>query len=112
MIYDYKVTTGKGGTLDLADYKAVIFCHPFDLDNGKLESIREYCQGKTVIWIYGPGIIHNGKWDPAHVRDVCGFEFGGESIQENGKCVYIPAPKKLTADDMREILRRAGAHVT
>ena len=97
--------------MDLSDYKAVIFCHPFDLDNGKLEFIRERCQGKTLIWIYGPGIIHNGKWDPAHVREVCGFEFGGEAIREDGKSIYIPAPKKLTADDMREILRRAGAHV-
>ena len=32
-------------------------------------------------------------------------------IREKDKCVYIPAPKELTADDMREILRRAGAHV-
>ena len=99
------------GKMDLADYKAVIFCHPFDLDNGKLEFIRERCQGKTVIWIYGPGIVHDGKWDPAHVREVCGFEFGSETIRAEGKSVYIPAPKKLTADDMREILRRAGAHV-
>lgn len=97
--------------MDLADYKAVIFCHPFDLDNGKLEFIRERCGGKTVIWIYGPGIVHDGKWDPAHVREVCGFDFGGETIRWKDKCVYIPAPKQLTAAEMREILCRAGAHV-
>ena len=97
--------------MDLAHYKAVIFCHPFDLDNGKLEFIREHCQGKTVVWIYGPGIVHGGKWDPSHVREVCGFDFGGETVREDGKTVYIPAPKQLTGEAMRGILRRAGAHV-
>ncbi len=97
--------------MDLATYKAIIFCHPFDLDNGKLEFIRERCSGKTVIWIYGPGIVHEGRWNPAHVRQICGFDFGGETIRENGKTIYIPAPKLLTGEAMRDILRRAGAHV-
>ena len=64
-----------------------------------------------MVWIYGPGIVHEGRWDPAHVRSICGFDFGGETICENGKTVYIPAPKLLTGEEMREILRRAGAHV-
>ena len=97
--------------MDLAYYKAIIFCHPFDLDNGKLEKIEKLCKDKTVVWIYGPGVVHDGKWDASHVRAVCGFDFGGETIHEAGKTVYIPAPKLLTPEEMREILRRAGAHV-
>ena len=97
--------------MDLSNYKAVIFCHPFDLDRGKLEKIEKLCKDKTVVWIYGPGVVHDGKWDEPHVRTVCGFDFGGEAIREAGKTVYIPAPKLLTGEEMREILRRAGAHV-
>ena len=97
--------------MDLAPYRAVIFCHPFDLDGGKLEEIRRLCRDKTVVWIYGPGVVHDGKWDEAHVRSVCGFDFGGEAVRENGKCVYIPAPKQLAGAEMRGILRRAGAHI-
>ncbi len=96
--------------MDLTRCKLVIFCHPFDLDGGKLEAIRRLCAGKTVMWIYGPGIIHNGRWDAAHMAAIAGAEFGSAAPTFHEGSIYVPDPKKLTAAHLRHALKMAGAH--
>ncbi len=100
--------------MDLARYKLVIFCHPFDLDNGKFEKIETLCSGKTVLWIYAPGVIHNGKWDMAHLEEIAGAKFGEPGIHSAAKSsflsFYAPEPGKLTETDMRGIMKKAGVH--
>ncbi len=96
--------------LDLNHYRLIIFCHPFDLDNGKLETIERLCANKTVMWIYAPGIIHRGKWDPGHMQRIAGAEFGSGMIHYTEKSIYIPDPRSLVEKDIREAMRRAGVH--
>ena len=101
--------------MDLTRYKELIFCHPFDLDHGKLEFIRKVAAGKTVVWIWAPGIVHDGKWDPENMRRIAGGEFGSRELlfehDEVFKCkVFVPAPKELDDDDMWTIHHAAGVH--
>ena len=96
--------------MDLSKVKLLVFCHPFDLDNGKYEMIERLSEGKTILWLYGPGVIHNGKWSPENVRRITGFPFGGTEIHYGNHSVYVPSPNVLTTKNMRDILRFAGAH--
>ena len=96
--------------MDLSSVRLLVFCHPFDLDGGKLEAIRELAKGKTILWIYGPGVIHNGRWDAENVRRITGVPFGGNEVHYGDGEVYVPSPKALTEKDMRSILKYSGAH--
>ena len=106
-------TTASFGDLekmDLSRVKLIILCHPFDLDNGKLEKIRKYAEGRTVLWLYGPGIIHNGKWDPENMEKLAGAPFGSKEIVYNGNFVFMPDPNEVTESDLRKIEAYARVH--
>lgn len=96
--------------MDLSKTRLIILCHPFDLDNGKLEKIRKLAEGRTILWLYGPGIIHNGKWDPEHMRKLAGAPFGGKEIVYNGNFVYMPNPGEAAEPDLRKIEKYARVH--
>ncbi|MDD3585954.1 MAG: hypothetical protein PHQ75_02115 [Thermoguttaceae bacterium] len=96
--------------LDLKNYKLIIFSHPFDLDKGKKETIEKLCAGKTVMWIYAPGIIHHGKWDAKQMRQIAGAEFESGTIHYAEHSIYVPSPKTLKEDDMRRAIKYAGVH--
>ena len=97
--------------MDLSRYKVLIFCHPFDLDGGKWEAIRKIGAGKTVVWIWAPGIVHGGKWDPEHMRRIAGAEYGSHEIVFGDGEVFVPEPGKLAAADVRRIYAAAGVHI-
>ncbi len=96
--------------MDLSRTKLLILCHPFDLDNGKLEKIRKYAEGRTILWLYAPGIIHNGKWDPENMQSLAGVPFGFAEIFYNGNYVFMPKPNEVTVEQLREIEKHAGVH--
>ena len=96
--------------MDLSKVKLIILCHPFDLDNGKLEKIRKYAENRTILWLYGPGIIHNGKWDEENMEKLAGAPFGSDKIVYNGNFVFMPDPGAVTGEDMRRIAGYARVH--
>ncbi|MCK4982186.1 MAG: hypothetical protein KAS17_04630 [Victivallaceae bacterium] len=57
-------------------YKLYIFPNIFKLDPDKFRFIRETLEraGKTILWIYAPGIIADDKFDPANVAKTVGLE--------------------------------------
>ena len=101
--------------MDLDSCRLLIFCHPFDLDNGKLETIRQLAEGKTVLWSYAPGAIHHGRWCPERVGEISGTAFGTRGMHETqtGKyrSVYLSEPETLTEQEMRRIMKNAGVHI-
>ncbi len=103
--------------MDLSAYKLVILCHPFDLDDGRLELLQNSVMGneRSIMWFYGPGVIHQGKWDEAHVAAVCGTAFQTPGISSVkmpwGYSIYVSAPDSITAEDMRNIARQAEVHI-
>ncbi len=98
----------------LDNYKLIILCHPFDLDGEKMNLLKRTAAGKTVMFIYGPGIIHDGKWSPENVEKICGTVFATPGVQTvampDFNAVYVHEPKELNGDDMRKVLKQAGAH--
>ncbi|MBQ7403088.1 MAG: hypothetical protein IJW05_06575 [Lentisphaeria bacterium] len=103
--------------LDLTGIKAVILCHPFELDLRKKTILKERVmkENRLVIWSYGPGIINEGKWDESNVEKICGVPFGtsGLALQqmEGWRSLYVHDPRVITPEKMREILRSAGVWI-
>jgi hypothetical protein len=100
--------------MDLDNYKLLIFCHPFDLDGDKAELLKQVIPGKTVMWIYGPGIIKAGKWSPENVKNVCGVHFKTPGVKNvdmgDHTSIYVYQPELLEEKDMRAAMKTAGVH--
>jgi hypothetical protein len=103
--------------LDLKPFKLVIFCHPFALTPRHQEVLNRLVlkDRRSVLWLYGPGIVNNGKWDPDNVETVCGtrFQTDGVSIREmdDWTSLYVHDPVTLTPEMMQSISASAGCHL-
>lgn len=103
--------------MDLSRFRLVILCHPFELGTAKTELLERKVMNsdRTILWIYGPGIINNGKWDPGNVRKVCGTAYktpGVNHVAMKGwNSVYIYDTNTLTPEMLREVAIRAGCHM-
>jgi hypothetical protein len=103
--------------LDMSGFKLVVMCHPFELNAEKMEILEQTVMnsGRTILWIYGPGIINNGKWDPDHVKEVCGTAYktpGVNKVKMKGwNSVYVHDAGALDTGQVRGILQEAGCHI-
>jgi hypothetical protein len=102
--------------LDLARYKLVLLPNLFVIDGVRRQWLREkVCTGgKTVVWVYAPGIITDGKYDPAHVKALIGIPWGTKTlstrVMDGWTSVFAPEPN-LSAGVLRELARKAGVHI-
>ncbi len=103
-------------TLDLARHKLVLLPNLFVVDERKLHWLRQkVCTGgKTVVWVYAPGIITNGRYDPSHVERLTGIPYGGKELRrrrmEGFTSVLAPRPN-LPAAVLRRLAAEAGVHI-
>jgi hypothetical protein len=103
--------------LDLKPFKLVVFCHPFELTPRHQDVLNRLVlkDQRTVLWLYGPGIINNGKWDPDNVEAVCGTPFKAEGVNvremKDWTSVYVHDPVTLTPEMMQSISANAGCHL-
>ncbi len=103
--------------IDLHQYRLVVLCHPFELTERHQRILRErVCRGdRHVVWIYGPGIIHDGRWDEQNVQRVCGTPFGTPGIStvvmDGWTSVYAHQPATLTPEALRGLAADAGCHL-
>lgn len=103
-------------TLDLARHKLVVLPNLFVVDEGKLHWLREkVCTGgKTVVWVYAPGIITNGRYDPGHVERLAGIPYGVKELRRRQMAgftsVLAPRPN-LPAAVLRGLAAEAGVHI-
>ena len=90
-------------------FKLVVMCHPFELNAEKMGILEQYAMnsGRTILWIYGPGIINKGKWDPDNVKRVCGTAYkttGVNRVKMKGwNSVYVHKVETLDAGQVRGI---------
>jgi hypothetical protein len=97
--------------------KTVIFCHPFEQTEKHQDVLKRLVlkDGRSVLWLYGPGIVNNGRWEPANVKKVCGtdFKIAGVNTVDMGDwtSIYIHDPTKLTPEIMRTICVNSGCHL-
>jgi len=102
--------------LDLSRYKMIFFPNLFVVDKTKRQILQEkVCiGGKTVVWVHAPGIITEGRYDPANVERLCGIAYGAKQItlraMDGWTSVLAPEPN-LSASVLRELAQKAGVHI-
>lgn len=102
--------------IDLSRYKMIFFPNLFVVDEPKLQTLRQkVCTaGRTVVWVAAPGIITNGRYDPANVERLCGIPHGTEQItsrsMEGWTSVLAPRPN-LSSSTLRELAQQAKVHI-
>jgi len=103
-------------TVDLSQYKMVLFPNLFVVDAEKRKLLKErVCRsGRTVLWVYAPGIISDGRYEPAGVEELTGVPFGTSEVTTRSmgdwRSVFSPRPN-VTAKVLREIAKQAGVHL-
>jgi len=98
-------------------YKLFIFQHPFELNEKKMEILRKCVMksGKTALWLYGPGIIKDRKWQPENVKKICGTTFKTSGINtvkmDAWNSVYVADSSDITPKIMKDIAKKANVHI-
>jgi len=101
--------------IDLDKFKFLIFPNLYVVNDSKRKLLKKACtNNRTILWLYGPGIISDGKYDEANVEELAGVSFGTEGIiktkMEKWNSVYSLAPS-LSHLEMRTIAMEAGVHI-
>lgn len=100
--------------IDFSKYKLVIFPRMFFIDKNREEILHKYVLtgGKTVLWLYAPGITDGRKLDPNAVKKWTGSEFKSPGVNrhsmEGWNSVYIYNYSLLTPEILKEIAGQAG----
>ncbi len=109
--------------LDMSQYKVVILPNLFVVTPEKRKLLDEklFRDGKTIIMPFAPGIITNGKYDPANIEKLAGVKVddvgGMDQPQEviyrdrGGWTSVFPRRPEFTSPGLREIFRKAGVHI-
>jgi hypothetical protein len=101
--------------LDLDKFKLLIFPNLYVVDDSKRKLLKKACKNnRTILWLYGPGIISDGKYNEANVKELAKVSFGTDGIvkteMENWSSVYSFSPS-LSNLKMRAIALEAGVHI-
>ncbi len=103
--------------LDTARYKFVILAHPFQLPLEKHELLkaRVLNSNRIVLWIYGPVIGADGKWDESNVERICGIPYAASGVprrkMDSWNSAYIfRAEQESSENALRELALAAGCH--
>ncbi len=102
--------------IDVTRYKLVLFPNLFAVDQAKREVLESKIlrDGKTVVWVYAPGIIDGSTYDPAHVEALTGHRYGAQELvskdMDGWVSVFAPKPN-LPAAVLHDLAQQAGVHV-
>lgn len=102
--------------LEMKRFKLIIFCHPFELTTKHREILDRLVlnNNRSILWLYGPGIINEGKWAPDNVKKVCGTQFATQGLNINDMgdwtSIYVHDPNTLKPENLQEIAIGAGCH--
>ena len=90
-------------TMDLSRYKVIIFQNPSVLTEKRIGLLRKKVlkSGRFIIWGIASGTILNGKYTGK------AYEFPAGDYTP----ILPDDPDELTADFLRETIRRAGVHI-
>jgi hypothetical protein len=103
-------------SIDLSRYKAV-FLPATVLITPERAKILKTClcrNGRTLVWLYAPGISDGKSLDVSRVKQLTGVEYGTkdpQTVEMGGwRSVYCHDYKTMTPAVLKEITRAAGVH--
>jgi hypothetical protein len=103
-------------TIDTSRYKMVLLPNLFVVDDAKKKVLAEkVCvEGKTVVWVYAPGVITNGCYDRDNIETLTGIPGDSTALtvkkMSGWTSVFAPKPN-LSAKVLQGLARDAGAHI-
>lgn len=102
---------------DLGQYRLLVFPSLFVVTAEKLAVLQKYAfnKGRTVLFVYAPGICDGKSLDPKRVERLTGTAFatpGVSTVQRDGwKAVYVPTYDDLTPKTLRKVAVDAGVTI-
>ena len=103
--------------LDMSRYKVVCLPATLLITPERAEALKRHVlnSGRTVIWVYAPGICDGKTLDVTRVKQWTGTEYRTEGpatvAMEGWKSVYAFEYKTLTPEVLRTIIKQAGVHL-
>lgn len=103
-------------SVELSRYRMLIFPNLFVVNAPTRELLRNrVCtNGRTIVWVYAPGIICDGRYDPSAVESLTGVPFNAAELTvrnfDTWRSVFVPKPN-ISAQTLRELARQAGVHI-
>ncbi len=102
---------------DFDRFRMVIFTSAFMLSAAKIDLLKRHVltAGRTVVWLYAPGIIQNGRLDPRQCEAVSGIPSSqaGITCRDMGDWTscFIHDFRDLTPAVLKRLARAAGVHL-
>jgi hypothetical protein len=103
--------------IDLDRYKVVCLPATFLITPERTEILRSHvlCDGRTVVWMYAPGITNGRNLDVTRIEEWTGCPYGTEgpaTVEMDGwTSVYAFAYETMNPPALRAVLRQAGVHL-
>lgn len=102
--------------LDLSQYRLICLFSTVLITPERAKFLRERvcCDGRTILWLYAPGVSDGRTLDSARVRTWTGVDFRtpGVSVREldGWRAVYAYDYRQYTTESLIRILEGAGVH--
>lgn len=102
--------------IDLSRYKVVFLPATALITPQRAEVLKSFlCKnGRTLVWVYAPGISDGKSLDVTRVKHWTGVAYGAEGIQtvemDGWRSVYGHDYKAMTSAALRQIVKNAGVH--
>ncbi len=103
---------------DFGRYRLVVFTSLFHLTEEKKALLDRYVlrDGRTVLWLYAPGICAEGRLDPANCERLSGIPYGAPGLtvkaMDGWTSAYLKDWRDLTPGLLRKLTRESGVRLT
>lgn len=102
--------------VDMRKYRVVVFHASTTITPERRKFLEEKVlrDGRTVVWVFAPGVSDGKTLDPSRVKDLTGVAFktpGVTTVKRDGwTSVYGYEQAVFTTEVLRDICLKAGAH--
>ncbi|MDD5728101.1 MAG: hypothetical protein PHV59_06020 [Victivallales bacterium] len=102
---------------DLSKYKLLVFPGLFVVTPEKMVVLKKavFNSGRTVLFLYAPGICDGRKLEPAQVKELTGVALKTPGIskcrRDNWRSVYVADYDLLTPEVLKQIAAEAGVTI-
>lgn len=83
--------------LDLRPYRVIVWLGCLRVDSALREKVRAASQGRSVVWLWAPGIRDGVRFGPELVRDLTGFSVALEGAGVSASEAIVGDDDPLTA---------------